>query len=122
MAMPTFSNSRLSAYENCPMQYRLKYVDEVAVPPRESVEAYLGKRVHEALEFLYVRIGDGYKPPLHLPPGAQARALSRENIAPCGSTPCTIQLPPGTSIGPLITLPPAALRRSMAAPMPSTWK
>jgi putative RecB family exonuclease len=60
--MPTYSNSRLSAYENCPMQYRLKYIDQVEVPPRESVEAYLGKRVHEALEYLYMRIADGYKP------------------------------------------------------------
>jgi putative RecB family exonuclease len=62
--MPTYSNSRLTAYENCPMQYRLRYVDEVAIPPRESVEAYLGKRVHEALEYLYVRVGEGYKPTL----------------------------------------------------------
>ena len=62
--MPTYSNSRLSAYENCPMQYRLRYVEEVAIPPRESIEAYLGKRVHEALEYLYVRVGEGYKPTL----------------------------------------------------------
>src|SRR6185369_12660445 len=63
-AMPTYSNSRLSAYENCPMQYRLRYVDQVVIPPRESIEAYLGKRVHEALEFLYQRIEGGYKPTL----------------------------------------------------------
>ena len=62
--MPTYSNSRLSAYENCPMQYRLRYVDQVAIPPRESIEAYLGKRVHEALEFLYQCIEGGYKPTL----------------------------------------------------------
>jgi len=48
--MPTYSNSRLSAYESCPQQYRFRYVDPVSIPPRESVEAYLGKRVHEALE------------------------------------------------------------------------
>ncbi|MEP7029041.1 MAG: PD-(D/E)XK nuclease family protein [Candidatus Eisenbacteria bacterium] len=62
--MPTFSNSRLSAYENCPMQYRLRYVDQVPVVPRESIEAFLGKRVHEALEFLYLQVGQGYKPSL----------------------------------------------------------
>ena len=43
--MPTFSHSRLNAYENCPMQYRLRYVDKVDVPRRESIEAFLGKRV-----------------------------------------------------------------------------
>jgi len=62
--MPTYSNSRLSSYESCPQQYRFRYVDPVPVPPRESVEAYLGKRVHEALEFLYTRVGEGYKPTL----------------------------------------------------------
>jgi putative RecB family exonuclease len=62
--MPTFSNSRLHAYENCPMQYKLRYVDQVPTPPRESIEAFLGKRVHEALEFLYVNVGKGYKPSL----------------------------------------------------------
>jgi putative RecB family exonuclease len=62
--MPTFSNSRLNAYENCPMQYRLRYVDQVPIPPRESIEAFLGKRVHEALEFLYLNVGKGYKPSL----------------------------------------------------------
>jgi putative RecB family exonuclease len=62
--MPTYSNSRLSAYENCPMQYRLRYVDQVPVPPRESIEAFLGKRVHEALERLYQSVERGYKPTL----------------------------------------------------------
>jgi len=62
--MATFSNSRLKAYENCPMQYRLRYVDQVPVPPRESIEAFLGKRVHEALEFLYLNVSKGYKPTL----------------------------------------------------------
>jgi putative RecB family exonuclease len=62
--MPTFSNSRLNAYENCPMQYRLRYVDQVPIPPRESIEAFLGKRVHEALEFLYLNVSKGYKPSL----------------------------------------------------------
>jgi putative RecB family exonuclease len=62
--MPTFSNSRLNAYENCPMQYRLRYVDKIDVPRRESIEAFLGKRVHEALEYLYQRVEGGYVPTL----------------------------------------------------------
>ena len=76
--MPIFSNSRLSAYENCPMQYRLRYVDQVVVPPRESIEAYLGKRVHEALEFLYLRVGEGYKPTLAEVVGHFREAWDRE--------------------------------------------
>lgn len=62
--MPTFSNSRLNAYDNCPLQYRLRYVDQVEVPRRESIEAFLGKRVHEALEFLYSNVSGTYKPTL----------------------------------------------------------
>jgi putative RecB family exonuclease len=37
-------------------------VDQVEVPPRESIESFLGKRVHETLEFLYQSIEMGYKP------------------------------------------------------------
>ncbi|MEO7843232.1 MAG: PD-(D/E)XK nuclease family protein [Candidatus Eisenbacteria bacterium] len=62
--MPTFSNSRLNAYDNCPLQYRLRYVDEVEVPRRESIESFLGKRVHEALEFLYLNVSGPFKPTL----------------------------------------------------------
>ena len=42
------------------------------------------------------------------------------NIAPCGSRPFTIQLPPGTCTGPCTTLPPADLTRSPAASIAST--
>jgi hypothetical protein len=44
------------------------------------------------------------------------------NIAPSGSCPFTIQPPPGTSMGPLMTLPPAATMRWAACLMPSTRK
>ena len=62
--MATYSNSRLSAFEHCPLQYKLRYVDQVPVPERESVESFLGKRVHEALERLYQTLERGYKPTL----------------------------------------------------------
>lgn len=49
---PIYSASRLSTYESCPLQYRFRYIDRI---PRteESIEAYLGSRVHEALNTLY---------------------------------------------------------------------
>lgn len=52
--MPLYSYSRLSAYEACPLKYRYAYVDRLE-PERlpESVEAFMGKRVHEALNKLY---------------------------------------------------------------------
>ena len=50
--MPTWSHSRLSAYEDCPQRYEFAYVQKL---PRieEGVEAFLGSRVHDALEKLY---------------------------------------------------------------------
>lgn len=51
--MPTYSHSRLETYENCPRLYKLQYIDKVEIEETESVEAFLGTRVHEALEKLY---------------------------------------------------------------------
>ena len=42
--------------------------------------------------------------------------------APIGSTHWTIHCPPGTSVGPMMILPPAALTRSAAASIASTLK
>jgi len=52
--MPKYSHSKLSAYENCPQQYKLRYIDRIELPEgMEGIEAFLGSRVHEALEKLH---------------------------------------------------------------------
>ncbi len=52
--MPVYSHSRLAAYENCPQQFKLKYIDRIELPEgKEGIEAFLGSRVHEALEKLH---------------------------------------------------------------------
>lgn len=53
--MPTYSHSRLATFENCPQQYKLKYIDKVKLPDgeEEGIEAFLGSRVHEVLEKLH---------------------------------------------------------------------
>lgn len=53
--MPVYSNSKLTTYENCPMQYKLKYIDKVELPEgaEEGIEAFLGSRVHDVLEKLH---------------------------------------------------------------------
>jgi putative RecB family exonuclease len=48
-----YSHSRISTYENCPFQYKLKYVDRAVPLLGSSIESYMGKVVHEALEWLY---------------------------------------------------------------------
>jgi len=50
--MTRYSHSRLSQYENCPFAYNLHY-NEGYDSPYETIEAFLGSRVHETLEKLY---------------------------------------------------------------------
>ncbi len=63
-SVPIYSHSRLSVYETCPRQYRFQYVERLEVPEVESVEMFLGSRVHEALEMLYENVRRGRVPPL----------------------------------------------------------
>ena len=51
--MPIYSHSRLSSFESCPRQYWYRYVEKPDIEVAETVEAFLGTRVHEALERLY---------------------------------------------------------------------
>ena len=53
--MTTYSHSRLSTFENCPRQYWYGYISKPDIEQVETVEAFLGIRVHEALEELYRR-------------------------------------------------------------------
>ncbi|NQV37475.1 MAG: PD-(D/E)XK nuclease family protein [Candidatus Marinimicrobia bacterium] len=47
-----FSYSRLSTFKQCPAQFKIRYLDGI-VNKDESIEAFVGKRVHEVLEYLY---------------------------------------------------------------------
>lgn len=51
--MSTFSISRIGTYRDCPRQYKFAYIERPQVEFRDTVEAFLGSRVHEALEKLY---------------------------------------------------------------------
>ena len=51
--MTTYSHSRISTYENCPYQYKLKYIDRKKPEILITIEAFMGSRVHETLEHLY---------------------------------------------------------------------
>ncbi|HPW17733.1 MAG TPA: PD-(D/E)XK nuclease family protein [Candidatus Aminicenantes bacterium] len=50
-----YSNSQLSTFEQCPLQYRFSYVDGIK-RREEGVEAFLGQRFHDAMEWLYGEI------------------------------------------------------------------
>ncbi len=63
--MAMYSHSKISAFENCPLKYRYRYVDRVRPEEAfEGIEAFMGKRVHETLERLYKDILIGRGPAL----------------------------------------------------------
>jgi len=49
-----YSHSRLSCFEQCPKKFELKYLLKVKVPEKQSIEAFMGGKVHETLEKLFV--------------------------------------------------------------------
>jgi putative RecB family exonuclease len=51
--MPTYSYSRIGTYGDCPRLYKFSYIEKPEVEIKETVETFLGSRVHEALEKLY---------------------------------------------------------------------
>ena len=51
--MTVYSHSRLSCFEQCPLKYRLSYIDKIEAKLEETIEAFLGTIVHETLEALY---------------------------------------------------------------------
>ncbi len=51
--MKTFSNSKLSCFEQCKLKFKFNYIDKVKTEIENTVEAFLGSLVHETLEKLY---------------------------------------------------------------------
>ena len=51
--MTVYSHSRLSCYEHCPQRFKFQYIEKIETEQEQTVEAFLGIRVHEALEKLY---------------------------------------------------------------------
>lgn len=53
--MTTYSHSRVSTFENCPYQYKLRYIDKKKPEIPTTIEAFMGDMVHQSLENLYKR-------------------------------------------------------------------
>ncbi len=51
--MTLYSHSRLSIFEQCRLKFKYKYIDKIEVETKDTVETFLGSRVHETLEKLY---------------------------------------------------------------------
>ncbi|MFH1431106.1 MAG: PD-(D/E)XK nuclease family protein [Nanoarchaeota archaeon] len=62
--MVIYSHSRLSTYEQCPMKFKFKYLDKIPVEIEDTIECFMGRKVHEALEWFYKKIIIGEVPKL----------------------------------------------------------
>ncbi len=51
--MTLYSHSRISCFETCPKQYSFKYIEKPKIEKKIGIEAFMGSRVHDALEKLY---------------------------------------------------------------------
>ena len=56
--MDKYSYSSLESYKKCPAQFKFRYIDHIRKVD-EGIEAFMGSRVHESLEFLYNEILEG---------------------------------------------------------------
>lgn len=54
--MAYYSHSKLSCFEQCPFKYKLKYIDKIKPEIEPIIEIYLGKSVHDSLEWVYKQV------------------------------------------------------------------
>jgi putative RecB family exonuclease len=57
-----YSISRVATFDDCRLRYKYQYVDRLKAE-RETIEAYMGSRVHEALQELYGFVRNGVVKP-----------------------------------------------------------
>lgn len=54
--MAIYSHSKLSTFEQCSYKYKLRYIDKIIPEIEMSIEAHLGKCVHDTLEWIYYQV------------------------------------------------------------------
>jgi len=57
-----YSISRVGTFDDCRLRYRYQYIDRMKAE-KETIEAYMGSRVHEALQELYGFVRNGVVKP-----------------------------------------------------------
>ena len=61
--MAIYSHSKLSTFEQCPLKYKLRYIDKIKPQIEKTIEAHLGSAVHETLEWIYNSVRESNKVP-----------------------------------------------------------
>ncbi|MCR4284439.1 MAG: PD-(D/E)XK nuclease family protein [archaeon] len=59
--MARYSHSKISTFEQCPYQYKLKYIDWLKPDFPTTIEGFMGNLVHQTLEKLYKTIETLFK-------------------------------------------------------------
>lgn len=54
--MALYSHSKLSTFEQCPLKYKLRYIDKIKPLIEKTIESHLGNSVHDTLEWFYSTI------------------------------------------------------------------
>ena len=54
MTLDYFSYSSLQSYQKCPAQFHFRYIKRI-FKNDEGIEAFMGKRVHETIEYIYIK-------------------------------------------------------------------
>jgi putative RecB family exonuclease len=62
--MEIYSHSKLSTFESCPLKYKFKYIDKIAPEIKQTIEGFLGNKVHETLEWIYKQVLENITPEL----------------------------------------------------------
>ncbi|MDD5191787.1 MAG: PD-(D/E)XK nuclease family protein [Candidatus Nanoarchaeia archaeon] len=57
--MVIYSYSRLSTFEQCPLKFRFRYIDKLEPDIKETIEGFLGHKVHETLQWIYEEVAKG---------------------------------------------------------------
>jgi len=57
--MVIYSHSKLSTFEQCPLKFKFKYIDKIKPEIEQTIEGFLGNKVHEVLEIIYNETAKG---------------------------------------------------------------
>jgi len=61
MILERFSHSGIQSFKKCPAQFKYRYINQI-YKKDEGIEAFLGKRVHESIEYLYTQVKSSVVP------------------------------------------------------------
>ncbi len=57
--MEIYSHSKLSTFEQCPLKYKFRYIDKIKPEIKQTIEGFLGNKVHDVLEWIYIEAAKG---------------------------------------------------------------